>query len=391
MNERPIVDRLLQPFQRFVATESAGGIVLLVCTGIALVWANSASADAYFAIWERRVGPMSVGHWINDGLMVVFFLLVGLEIKRELLVGELSSRENALLPIAAAVGGMIVPAAIYAVLNVGTEGSRGWAIPMATDIAFALGVLALLGRRVPLGLRVFLAALAIVDDLGAVLVIALFYTTTIAWSAIAVVALVMSALIVCNRRGVVHPGAYVLLGIVLWVSVLASGIHATIAGVLLAATVPSALLPRMEHALNRTVAFGIIPLFAVANAGVQLSGRVFESLSWRVVAGVATGLVVGKVVGIFAASWLVVRVGRAILPNGVTWTHVFGAGWLGGIGFTMSLFVATLAFGSGPLLDSAKVGILGGSVVAGLTGAALLRLRGSVPPSHVVAVSVEKS
>jgi NhaA family Na+:H+ antiporter len=379
MHDRPMVERLLRPFQQFVAAESAGGIVLLVCTVIALMWANSSYGDAYFAVWERSVGvggvSKSIGHWINDGLMVVFFLLVGLEIKRELLVGELSSLEQAALPIAAAIGGMVVPAAIYASLNLGHEGSRGWGIPMATDIAFALGVLALLGRRVPTGLRVFLAALAIVDDIGAVLVIAFFYTGALSWAGLAGATVALVALAICSRRGVTHLAVYVVLGVLLWIGVLASGIHATIAGVLLAMTVPSTLLPRMEHALLRPVAFGIMPLFAFANAGVRLSADVFRALSWRVAVGIAIGLVVGKVLGIVVASRVAVRTRRAALPAGVDWTHVFGVSWLGGIGFTMSLFVAALAFGDGPLLDSAKVGILAGSVVAGATGAALLRFR----------------
>jgi len=379
MQDRPMVERFLRPFQQFMAAESAGGIVLLACTVVALVWANSPSGDAYFSVWEQAVGvgrvSKSIGHWINDGLMVVFFLLVGLEIKRELLTGELSSRQQATLPIAAAIGGMVVPAAIYAAINARHEGSPGWAIPMATDIAFALGVLALLGKRIPLGLRVFLAALAIVDDIGAVLVIAFFYTGALSWMGLVGAAAVLVLLAICNRRGVTHPAIYALLGVALWVSVLASGIHATIAGVLLAMTVPSALLPRMEHALLRPVAFGIMPLFALANAGVRLSTDVFRTLSWRVAAGIAIGLVVGKVLGIVVASWLAVRSRRAALPAGVDWKQLVGVSWLGGIGFTMSLFVAALAFGSGPLLDSAKVGILAGSLFAGVTGAVLLRFR----------------
>lgn len=379
MQDRPMVERLLRPFQQFVAAEAAGGIVLLACTVIALAWANAPSAAAYFALWEHPIGvgsvSKSIGHWINDGLMVVFFLLVGLEIKRELLTGELSSRQQAALPIAAAIGGMVVPAAVYAAFNMGREGSHGWGIPMATDIAFALGALALLGRRVPLGLRVFLAALAIVDDIGAVLVIAFFYTGALSWLGFVGAAVVLVVLAVCSRRGVTHPAVYTVLGVALWIGVLESGIHATIAGVLLAMTVPSALLPRMEHALLRPVAFGIMPLFALANAGVRLSADVFRTLSWRVAVGIALGLVAGKVLGIFVASWLAVRSRRAALPVGVDWNKVFGVSWLGGIGFTMSLFVATLAFGSGPLLDSAKVGILAGSLVAGATGAALLRFR----------------
>jgi NhaA family Na+:H+ antiporter len=379
MSEKPLITRVLRPFQQFAAVESASGIVLLLCTVIALAWANSSSGTAYFTLWERPLGvgslSKSIGHWINDGLMVVFFLLVGLEIKRELLVGELSSRAQAVLPIAAAIGGMIVPALIYFAFNAGHAGARGWGIPMATDIAFALGVLGLLGPRIPLGLRVFLAALAIVDDIGAVLVIAVFYTSALSVSGLVGAVAFLVVLMICNRRGVTAPTVYAVIGVGLWVAVLQSGIHATIAGVLLAMTVPAAVLPRMEHALNRPVAFVIMPLFAFANAGVRLSSDVLATLSWRVVLGIALGLVLGKVLGIFGASWIAVRSGRALLPTGVEWRRIFGVSWLGGIGFTMSLFIASLAFGSGALLDSAKVGILAGSVVAGGVGA--LRLGGS--------------
>jgi NhaA family Na+:H+ antiporter len=437
--DEPLVERVLRPFQQFVATESAGGIVLLACTVVALVWANSARGDTYFHLWERTftIGfegfalTKSLHHWINDGLMVVFFLLVGLEIKREIFVGELSSLKQAMLPIAAAVGGMIVPAVIYAAFNAGGPGARGWGIPMATDIAFALGVLALLGDRVPAGLRVFLAALAIVDDLGAVLVIAIFYTAELSYSMLATAGAVFVVLAACNRAGVRRPAIYATLGVALWLAVLGSGVHATIAGVLLALAIPSRTridedtfalraegsvfdfraasapdestvmsnppqqealhqleraieevqspLLRIEHRLHKVVAFGIMPLFALANAGVRLSGDVFASLSWRIVLGVAVGLVVGKVIGIYAASKIAVRSGTAALPGGAEWRGVFGVSWLGGIGFTMSLFVATLAFGSGPLLDSAKVGILAASLIAGLVGGIILRSVAKLP------------
>jgi NhaA family Na+:H+ antiporter len=428
-----LVERVLRPFQQFVATESAGGMVLFACALAAIAWANSPWSDSYFHLWER---PFSVGfegaaltkslhHWINDGLMVVFFLLVGLEIKRELFVGELSSIKQAALPIAAAVGGMIVPALIYVAFNAGGEGARGWGIPMATDIAFALGVLALLGDRIPSGLRVFLTALAIVDDLGAVLVIAIFYTSQISFMALGAAGVVFAVLALCNVGGVRHPGIYSMLGVALWLAVLASGVHATIAGVLLALTIPArtridedtfamkaeaalfefqsacdpnkssvltnhgqqealhhleraveqvqAPLLRIEHNLNKLVAFGIMPLFAFANAGVRMNSAMFASLSWPVVLGVAVGLVVGKVIGIFTASKVAVMAGVATLPANVGWRGTLGVSALGGIGFTMSLFVATLAFGSGALLDSAKIGILAASIVAGVTGAMVLR------------------
>lgn len=426
------VERILRPFQQFVATETASGLVLLVCAAAALIWANSPRADDYFALWEQTASVRIAGftfartlhHWINDGLMVVFFLLVGLEIKREIFVGELSSLRQAAMPIGAAIGGMIVPAIIYVSLNRTGVEARGWAIPMATDIAFALGVLAILGNRVPLGIRVFLAALAIADDVGAVVVIALFYTSAISPAALGYAAGVLVILFLCNWAGVRHPAVYALLGVALWIAVLNSGVHATIAGVLLAAAIPSRTrinedtfalradaavlefraasdpelatvlsnpgqqealneleraveavqspLLRIEHALHTVVAFAIMPLFALANAGVRLSSTLFASLSWRVFLGVAFGLVAGKVIGIMLASWIMVQRGAA-LPNQANWKSLFGMSWLGGIGFTMSLFVATLAFGEGPLLNSAKLGILAASLVAGVVGAIVLR------------------
>ena len=427
------VDRILRPFQQFVATESAGGLLLIVSATLGLAWANSPYGDGYFALWDWAftIGPdgfaltMPLSHWINDGLMVLFFLLVGLEIKREVFVGELSSIRQAALPIAAALGGMIVPAAIFASINAGGAGARGWGIPMATDIAFALGVLSILGNRIPTGLRLFLAAVAIVDDIGAVLVIALFYAGPLSVSALGFAVALFVLLLLCNRAGVRHPGIYAGLGVLLWLAVLQSGVHPTIAGVLLAIAIPartlidedtfglqaeSALfefrhastphvrsvvsnpgqqealhhleraiegvqspLLRIEHNLHRTVAFVIVPLFAFANAGVRFSAETFSSLSWRVLLGVVLGLVVGKVTGIFLAARLAVRHRVAALPDQVTWRSIFGVGWLGGIGFTMSLFIATLAFGGGPQLDSAKIGILVGSVVSACIGTTVLR------------------
>jgi NhaA family Na+:H+ antiporter len=431
----PIFARALRPFQRFARTESAGGIVLLVCTAIALIWANSAWRESYHHLWETRFALNAAGraldltlhHWINDGLMAVFFFVVGLEIKREMLVGELSSARQAALPVAGALGGMIVPALLYTALNVGGEGSAGWGIPMATDIAFALGVLALLGPRVPVALKVFLAALAIADDIGAVLVIALFYTSEISWTSLGAGGLILAALVAMNVLGVRRSGAYVVLGILLWLAFIHSGVHATVAGVLLAMTIPartriheeefmhrarsaidefeaacqpgetvltnrgqqeaiealeraseeaqSALLT-MEHRLHGVVAFVIMPLFALANAGVELGAGMLGSLSLPVTLGIVLGLVVGKPVGITLFAWLAVRIGVAVLPEQATWRSLHGVSWLGGIGFTMSLFIASLAFGDAGLLDSAKVGILVASSIAGVAG--WLMLRGAV-------------
>jgi len=409
---------------------SLSGVVLLICTAIALAWANSPWGESYFHLWEMRIslGPaadpltLSLHHWINDGLMVVFFLLVGLEIKRELLVGELASIRQAALPIMAALGGMIVPALIYTAFNVGTEAIRGWGIPMATDIAFALGILALLGPRVPIGLKVFLAALAIVDDLGAVLVIAVFYTASIDAAALLGAVVCLAILVGLNRARVTALTPYVLIGFILWIFFLRSGIHSTIAGVLLAMCIPSntrinamqfserarslieefdrsetgdllvitsrgqqealhaldvatdevsSPLLRLEHRLHRTVAFVIMPLFALANAGVSLTGA-GAVLASPVAQGVGAGLVFGKTIGIAVFAWLAVRMGIAALPAGVDWRSLFGVAWLGGIGFTMSLFIAGLAFESA-LLDAAKLAILAASAVAGVIGYLLLR------------------
>lgn len=414
--------------REFIHDEAFGGILLLACALVALLWANSPWGATYDLFWstELTLGTVhyhlteSLRHWVNDGLMAFFFFVVGLEIKREVLVGELASPRNAALPALAALGGAIAPAVIYVGLNRGTPGVDGWGIPMATDIAFALGVLALLGRRIPAGLTVFLTALAIVDDLLAVLVIAIFYTEAVQWQALGLAALILIVLIAANRLGVRQPVVYALLGIALWAAVFESGIHATIAGVLLALTIPAstridpdafvargrallaafersgehgesiltngprqealaeledvvegagAPLQRLEHVLHPWVAFAIVPLFALANAGVRFEGDFGAALGNQVTLGVIFGLVVGKQVGVTLATWVVVRLGVADLPEGVTWRHIYGAGWLAGIGFTMALFVADLAFeGWEENLIASKLGILVASVIAGVGG-----------------------
>jgi NhaA family Na+:H+ antiporter len=431
---------ILRPFQAFFSAESSGGIVLLLCTAVALLWANSPWAGGYAAFWHTTftvsLGSRALSHdlhfWVNDLLMVVFFFLVGLEIKRELLVGELASVRQAALPILAAFGGVVVPACIYTLLNAGGPGARGWGIPMATDIAFALGVLALLGTRIPPGLKVFLAALAIADDIAAVLVIAVFYTESLSWPALGAAVLCLAVLFLLNRLGVRRPLVYVLGGGALWLAVLASGVHATLAGVALAFTIPSRTsldsgqflvqsrrtlqrfqqaahgsfslisnedcqsavhalekacekvqptLHRMEYALHRWVTFLIMPLFALANAGVELGSHLTQALTRPVTLGIVAGLVLGKPVGITLASWLAVRTGIASLPAGVSWRHIHGAGWLGGIGFTMSLFLASLAFADPALLVLAKLGIFTASLTAGAIGSlVLLRATSSRPP-----------
>jgi NhaA family Na+:H+ antiporter len=435
--ERPPVERIVRPFQDFAHKQSSGGILLIAATAVALAWANSPWAGSYTALWHTKltvgIGDFSLSkdltHWINDGLMAVFFFVVGLEIKREVLVGELSSVRNAALPIAAAVGGAVIPALIYVAINAGGKGLAGWGIPMATDIAFALGVLALLGERAPLALKVFLTALAIVDDIVAVLVIALFYTSEISWGALGVGAAFLAALVVANLIGVGRTLVYAMLGVGLWLCFLLSGVHATIAGVLLALTVPAisfinpdAFLDRsryvldrfeeagekgenvlaneerqaalhalnhaayrlepplheLEHALHPWVVFAIMPVFALANAGVQLGGGIGDALRSPVALGIVAGLVIGKQLGITLFAWLVVRSGLSELPEGIGWRHVYGAGWLAGIGFTMSLFITDLAFSDTSLVDAAKLGILVASLVAGVVGYSILR--GTSPP-----------
>ncbi|MER3402518.1 MAG: Na+/H+ antiporter NhaA [Armatimonadota bacterium] len=427
--EAPI-ERLLSPFQQFAKRSSAGGIVLLVCAVLALFWANSPVAESYFRLWntpvEIRFGNLKLDKplllWINDGLMAIFFFLVGMEIKRELLVGELASVRKAALSVAGALGGMVMPVLIYATLNWGTENVRGWGIPMATDIAFALGVLALLGSRIPTALKVFLTALAIVDDVGAVLVIAIFYTENLKSHFLIYSLLFWGLMLGANRLGVRSALAYFLIGSVMWFFMLKSGVHATVAGVLAALAIPvrsridpahyircvreylsrfekpyttpqiildpeqqSAVeaienaslrvqspLQRLEHQLHYPVAFLIMPIFALANAGVALGGGSAVEWSNRALWGIVLGLLLGKPIGIVGFSWLAIRLGITQLPKGITWVHLWGVGFLAGIGFTMALFIAQLAF-RGSMLDLAKVGILIGSAISCVIGFTLLR------------------
>jgi len=383
------VRRLSGPLQEFFALETSAGFVLLFCTIIALVWANSPWAGSYAALWRTTAGVAfdqfhllrDLHFWVNDGLMSIFFFVVGLEIKRELLEGELRSPKRAALPILAALGGVVVPAIIYGRFNAGGLGSAGWGIPMATDIAFAVGVMALLGNRVPLGVKIFLTALAIADDLAAVLVIAVFYTGQIGWWDLAMAGVCVLALIAVNRLGIRHPVPYVLLGMVLWILMLESGVHVTIAGVLLAGAVPTrsdpdgrfpSLARWFEHTLHPFVTFLIMPVFALANAGLRFTEGMSETLSQPIALGVILGLMLGKPIGIMLASWSAVKLKLASLPSGVGWREIHGASWLGGIGFTMSLFIASLAFRDPALLRVAKFGIFTGSLLAGSVGSLLL-------------------
>ncbi len=435
-----LVDRLLAPIHRFARLEAASGIILLACAAGAMVIANGPLGHAYHKLLARpltislgdRALSLSVEQWINDALMAAFFLLVGLEIKREALVGELADVRKAAVPILAAAGGMLAPGLIYAAFNWGEPTLRGWGIPTATDIAFSLGVLALLGSRVPRGLRVFLATLAIADDIGALVVIALFYTDQLHTGAMLGAGACLAGLVVMNLAGVRRLWAFLALGVVMWFFVLTSGVHATIAGVLLALTIPArtrvdaraflgfsrraldtfegeegragpaphAVIMRsatqqaavqaiedacnkvqtplhsLEHALAPWIAFLVVPIFALANAGVELSGDLARAVVQHETLGAALGLMIGKPVGITLTSLLAVRLGLGALPGGVSWRQVHGMSWLAGIGFTMSLFIAHLAFrgtDAADRLNDAKLGIIGGSIIAASIGFVLLR------------------
>jgi NhaA family Na+:H+ antiporter len=376
----------------FLAGEAAGGIILMAVAVVALVVANSPASSLYFDTLKRYLFGLSVLHWINDGLMALFFLLVGLEIKREVLDGQLSSWSRRALPGLAALGGMLAPALIYVACNAGSpEGLRGWAIPAATDIAFALGVLSLLGSRVPVSLKVFLTALAILDDLGAVIIIALFYTAELSGTMLGLAGLTVLGLVALNRLGVTRLPLYLALGALLWFLVLRSGIHATLAGVALALTIPLRLskgapddatspLHRLEHGLHPYVAFLIVPIFGFANAGVSFAGVGAATLLQPVPLGIALGLFLGKQLGVFGFAWAAIRAGLADLPANATWAQLYGVALLCGIGFTMSLFIGLLAFPNSALLqDETKIGVLAGSLLSGLVGWLLLRL---APPDR---------
>ncbi|WP_024679019.1 Na+/H+ antiporter NhaA [Pseudomonas syringae] len=373
--------------KRFFAAEAAGGLILMAAALAALIVANSPLAGSYFAALHTVLAGMSVEHWINDGLMAIFFMLVGLEIKREMLAGQLASWSQRALPGFAALGGMVVPALIYVAFNWGQpETIGGWAIPAATDIAFALGVLSLLGKRVPLSLKIFLSALAILDDLGAVLIIALFYTSDLSIPMLLAALGSIAVLVALNRLGVKKLLPYLVVGALLWFFMLQSGIHATLAGVALALCIPlgkadeeaSSPLLYLEEKLHPWVAFAVVPIFGFANAGVSLAGITVDKLVDPVPLGVALGLLIGKQVGIFALAALAIRAGLARLPDGSNWGQLYGVAALCGIGFTMSLFIGALAFPGAPaLVDEVKVGVLIGSVLSALLGVVVLRRFGA--------------
>lgn len=376
----------LKIFKRFYESSSFGGILLLLCVVLSLIIANTGMASGFENFLQMQIGPSNkIVHlhypiliWINDGLMAVFFLLVGLEIKREIVEGELSSFRHAALPVLAAIGGVIVPALIYTLFNTGTATANGWGIPMATDIAFALGILSLLGSRIPVGLKIFLAALAIVDDLMAILVIAIFYSAELHLNYLAYAGGIFALQIAFNRLGFKNIFWYIIPGIVMWYFIHHSGIHATIAGVLTALTLPTTAddtespLEKLEHALNNPVNFIIMPIFAIANTNITFESGMVSGLTGNVGLGIVLGLFLGKPIGIFLMSWLSVKLKIAALPDETNWLHVAGLGLLGGIGFTMSIFIALLSFDGHALQTETKFAVLVASVLSGLAGYGLL-------------------
>lgn len=378
--------RLTKLFKEFFQSEQSSGVILILCTLTSIAISNSPFGAAYIEFWHRQVGfeageillKHSVEYWINDGLMAIFFLLIGLEIERELYGGELSSLKNALLPLLAAAGGMAFPALFHFLLNRGTEFQNGVGIPMATDIAFALGVLALLGSKIPASLKIFLAALAIVDDLGAIAVIAVFYTADLSILYLVLALGVYAALLTLNRLKVHNLWAYLIPGLFMWYFMLQSGVHATVAGVLLAFALPygdggeNALSYRVQHVLHKPVAFFIVPLFALANTSIMLGEGWVAGLKTTNSLGIFTGLFIGKPLGIIILSLLAIRMGWSRLPTGVSWMHIIGAGFLGGIGFTMSIFITILAFTDPHSIQSSKIAILLTSLLSGVIGYIIL-------------------
>ncbi len=377
--------KLTKSYQEFFDSEKASGIVLIVCTIVSLLTANLILGKKYLDFWHLYVGGLSIEHWINDGLMAVFFLLIGLELKRELYKGELSNFKNALLPIFAAVGGLGFPALLHFIFNNGTPTQAGIGIPMATDIAFALGVLALLGSRIPASLKIFLTALAVMDDLGAIIVIAVFYTAKLSTGYLFAAMVVFGLLSVINKAKVMSLIPYMIGGAVMWFFMLESGVHATIAGVLLAFTIPFTALEddetspsyKLEHFLHKPVAFGILPVFALANTGIIIGADWASSIISLNSLGIMSGLIFGKPFGIMLLSFIAVSLGICRLPLDLNWKHVLGAGFLGGIGFTMSIFITNLAFvENANVINASKMSILPASLIAGIIGFVWLKLFG---------------
>jgi len=372
--------RLTKLFSDFFNSEKASGFVLFGCTVISLILTNSSFGDRYLQFWNTAVAGHSITHWINDGLMTIFFLLVGLEIEREIYVGELKNVRNAMLPVFAAAGGMLVPALIHFILNKGTAEQNGFGIPMATDIAFALGVLSLAGKRIPFALKIFLTALAIIDDLGAILIIAIFYTAQLSWVNLLIALSIFAALLIMNRLKINNLLFYIIPGIAMWYFMLQSGVHATIAGVLLAFAIPfrkrddHSPSEKLQHILHKPVAFVIVPLFALANTSILFVPGIFSGLTNNNSLGIMLGLFAGKPIGILLFSWIAVRVGAGRLQHELTFKHLLGAGILGGIGFTMSVFITLLAFINDKLIAVSKISILLASMLSAAIGLLILSL-----------------
>lgn len=372
--------KITKLFKEFFDSEKAGGLTLMACTIISLLVANSIYGSAYHHLWQTQFGGQNIEYWVNDGLMAVFFLLIGLELRREIYQGELSNIKNALLPIFGALGGMLIPAVLFLLLNVGTATQSGAGIPMATDIAFALGILSLLGNKVPTSLKVFLTALAVIDDLGAILIIAIFYTKTLLWTNLLAALSIFALLLVFNKLKVRNLIPYLLGGIVMWYFMLHSGVHATITGVLLAFAIPfgdgKAKTPshKVLHFLHKPVAFFILPLFALANTNIFLSESWSAGLSQPSSLGIIIGLIVGKPLGITLFAFLGVVLGICTLPSDVKWKNILGAGMLGGIGFTMSIFITLLAYNDATMIDNSKIAILMASLISGILGFIWLKI-----------------
>jgi Na+:H+ antiporter, NhaA family len=375
-----LVMKLSKLFSDFFNSEKAGGVVLICCTVVSLALANSSFGATYDQFWHIDIAGHSLTHWINDGLMAIFFLLIGLELEREIYKGELSNIKDAILPIAGAMGGMLVPACFYLIFNYGTPTQSGAGIAMATDIAFALGILSLLGKKVPASLKVFLTALAVIDDLGAILVIAIFYTTALSWTNLFIAVGIFIVLLVLNRMKVHQLLPYLIGGIAMWYFMLNSGVHATITGVLLAFAIPfgkgdtQSPSYKLQHWLHKPVAFIILPLFALANTAIAIGPAWQEVFSHRYSAGIAAGLIAGKPLGILLLSFIAVKTGWCKLPAGVNWKAIAGVGFLGGIGFTMSIFISLLAFDNDTVINNAKFVILLSSLTAGLIGLLFLSI-----------------
>jgi NhaA family Na+:H+ antiporter len=372
--------KITKLFNDFLESEKASGFILIFCTILSLLLANSIWSESYLHFWHHQIGNQTIEYWINDGLMTIFFLLIGLELEREIYNGELSKLKNALLPISAALGGMLIPAGLYLLLNHGTNTQSGAGIPMATDIAFALGILSLLGNKVPISLKIFLTALAVIDDLGAILIIAFFYTNEIIWSNLLISLGIFVFLLVLNRLKIRNLIPYLVLGIAMWYFMLNSGVHATITGVLLAFAIPfgngdeksSSFI--LQHFLHIPVAFIILPLFALANTAIIINSDWHFMLSHNYTLGIALGLVVGKPLGIWLFSFLSVKLKISKLPKDLNWKSILGVSFLGGIGFTMSIFITLLAFSDSEHIDNSKIMILISSLLAAIIGFLYLKI-----------------